>query len=90
VKNVEFEDTVTPKDQGTAMSNAWGASFEFLEDISSGVIESPGTVLIAENVVEGLESPSSNVRPALDVLDHGGRDDERPILPGQSLREAPW
>ncbi len=85
---MEFEDTVTPKDQGTAMSNAWGASFVFHEDISSGVIKSLGTVTIAENVVGVPGSPSSNVRPALDVSDNGGLDDEWPILPVQSLREA--
>ena len=61
---MEFEGTVTPKVQGTAMSNAWGASFVSHEDISSGVIKSLGTVLTAENVVEGLESPSSSVRLA--------------------------
>ena len=47
-----------------------------------------GIVIIAENVVEDLENPSSNVRPALDVSDNGGGDDEQPILPVQSLREA--
>ena len=48
-----------------------------------------GIVLIVENVVEGLGSPSNSVRLALDASDHGSRDDEQPILPEQSLREAP-
>jgi len=53
------------------------------------VIHCPGIVTIAESVVEDLENPSSNVRPALDASDNGGRDDERPYCREQSLREAP-
>jgi hypothetical protein len=49
----------------------------------------PGIVLTVVNVVEGLESPSNSVRPALDVSDNGGRGDEYPYCREQSLREAP-
>jgi hypothetical protein len=48
----------------------------------------PGIVLTAENVAEGLGSPSSSVRPVLDVTDNGGREDEYPYCREQSLRGA--
>jgi len=48
----------------------------------------PGIVLTAENVAEGLGSPSSSVRPVLDVTDNGGREDEYPYHREQSSREA--
>jgi len=66
-----------------------GLDTRSVPSVSEGDFRSPGIVSTAENVAEGLGSPSSSVRPVLDVTDNGGREDEYPYCREQSLRAAP-